>query len=562
MLTLSIFRFKRPLALILFMLFGVMTVALWQNQNSHRRELILHNAETASDQIRIQVEGLMKARMASLKLLAERWTERTPPDFSKRRFLQFAESLYTHYPGFFAIRWIDPDGIIRWGFPDKANADIIDKSVSPHADPSYLQGIEKARRELDFVVTHCVEILGEGIGFEIFLPLVHAGRVQGYLNGAFQVQELMNTCLATRILEDFQIRIYENERLIYWNVKQGKIKPAEGRIHVLREISFYGKTWQLDLEPGELTTASYISMPISLFLFLIFGLLISVFLSLIFYLLLHRMQMYWDARNSALYEIDERKKVEETLRENEKRLQRLLEELDAKNAELETFVYSVSHDLKTPLVTINGFIGALMEDFGDSLSEEGQKHFAYINDAVGKMEILINELMELSRIGRVAEQKRELSFASIIEESMAIFEHQIREKNIAVTIEKNLPNIYGERKRLLQIMENLLSNAIKYIGKENPAPRIKVGVQQQDGSCVFFIQDNGIGIDERHFEKIFQVFQRLPDAKKVGEGTGIGLAIVKRIIETHGGRIWLTSEPGKGSAFFFTLHRSEDYYDV
>lgn len=104
-----------------------------------------------------------------------------------------------------------------------------------------------------------------------------------------------------------------------------------------------------------------------------------------------------------------------------------------------------------------------------------------------------------------------------------------------------------------QVVDNLLANAVKYIGKDNPSPRIVVGVQEQEGQETFFVRDNGIGIEEKYFDTIFQIFQRLPSAKKLGEGTGIGLTIVKRIVENHRGRVWVTSEPGKGSTFFFTL---------
>jgi signal transduction histidine kinase len=110
---------------------------------------------------------------------------------------------------------------------------------------------------------------------------------------------------------------------------------------------------------------------------------------------------------------------------------------------------------------------------------------------------------------------------------------------------------------LSQVMENLLSNAVKYMGKENPAPRIDVGAIEQGGQKVFFVRDNGIGIEKKYYQKIFEIFQRLPAGKKIGEGTGVGLTIVKRIIEHHGGRIWLESEMGKGTTFFFTLKDKE-----
>jgi signal transduction histidine kinase len=269
------------------------------------------------------------------------------------------------------------------------------------------------------------------------------------------------------------------------------------------------------------------------------------------------MQMYRQARDHALQEVTEQKRAEAALKENEKKLEALLAELAAKNAELKTFVYSVSHDLKTPIVTIEGFIGALREDFGNLISKDGEKYLDYIGDAARKMELLINDLLELSRIGRLTVKKTEFPFADLISEVLKTLQPRIEERGIQVNVDEKLPLVYGEKKRLVQIMENLVSNAVKYLGKENPCPRIEVGVRENDDQKVFFVRDNGIGIEERYFEKIFEVFQRLPAAKKIGEGTGIGLAIVKRIIEHHGGRVWLESDLGKGTTFFFTLKDKE-----
>jgi signal transduction histidine kinase len=202
-------------------------------------------------------------------------------------------------------------------------------------------------------------------------------------------------------------------------------------------------------------------------------------------------------------------------------------------------------------------MGALREDFGNLIPEDCERYLNYIGDATQKMELLINDLLELSRIGRLTVKKSEFSLADLMEEVIAGLQPQIEAKGIQVTVSQGLPLVYGEKKRLVQVMDNLLSNAIKYIGKENPRPRIEVGFREQDDQKVIFVKDNGIGIEKTYFEKIFQVFQRLPSAKKIGQGTGIGLAIVKRVIEYHGGSVWLESEPGKGATFFFTLKNKE-----
>jgi len=549
MLNISTYRFKKLLPIAVLLLFGSITIALWQNLNNHRLEMIFRHTETSSDQIRIRVEGLMNARIAALKLFADRWIERIPHDFSQKRFLQFAEALHTNYPGFMGTKWIDPAGVIRWVFPEKNKA-VTDKNVFLHADPLYQRTFENANSYHKYTATPCIEIYEGGLGFDTFWPLIVDGKVQGYLSGAFQIQLIMDTCLSKDILEDFWIRAKENDKEIYFNGKNVKIKSKGKRLNVFREIHFSGKTWIIEVEPkNKIYTQTFFSK----FSFLIFGIIISAVLALLLFFLLHRMEMYKQTRDKALHEVREREKAEDELLKNKKKLEALLSELSDKNTELETFVYSVSHDLKTPLVTIEGFIGALREDFGDILSEDAKTYLNYMSNASQNMESLINDLLELSRIGRVTEKKEDLPFAIIVEEALNILKPQLQEKGIEVQIQKDLPVVFGDKKRYAQVMENLLSNAVKYIGQDNQAPRIEVGIQKQNNQNVFFVRDNGIGIEERYFDKIFQVFQRLPAAKKYGEGTGIGLAIVKRIIELDGGKIWLTSEPGKGSTFFLQL---------
>jgi len=252
-----------------------------------------------------------------------------------------------------------------------------------------------------------------------------------------------------------------------------------------------------------------------------------------------------------------RKKGEEALRENGKNLDVLLAELAAKNAEIESFVYMVFHDLKTPIVTIEGFVGVLYEDFGRILPEDGKKCLGHISEATRKMELLISDLLKLSRIERVRGKKGELPLAKLVKSALKSVQLQVKTREIAVNVQENLPVVYGLKKRLTQVIENLLTNAVKYIGEDNHNPRIDIGVQEQDGRKVFFVRDNGIGIEEKQFDKIFEIFQRLPSAKRIAEGTGIGLTIVKRTIENHGGKIWLMSRTGKGSTFYFTLEGKE-----
>ncbi len=549
----SSFPFRNLIPLVVFFVFCGISLVLWQNANRHDLDRVIRHTETSAEQIRIRIEGLMNARMASLQLLAERWVERTPSDFSAERFYQFADAFYTHYPGFFAINWINPEGIVKWVFPER---DVPEKgnAIFDIAGGRYGQTFQKVQENCVVGTTPSTSQKTSDSIFHVFFPLVHRHEIQGYLDGVFSLRQIMDIALARDILAQFLVRIYESDRVVYTNNDSGQTETSRDDLQALRTIRFPGKTWGLALEPKEMIKTTWsLNNPY----FLTFGFGISTALSLILYFLIQRMQLYREARDHALHEIVERKKAEDALKAKESQLEALLGEIEAKNEELETFVYTVSHDLKTPIVTIEGFIGAFREDFGKHITEDGDKYLKYISDATRKMETLINDLLELSRVGRLPETTAEFSFGHLVEEILTNLRPLIHEKGIEIHVQENLPVMRAERKRMVQVMENLLSNAVKYIDTDNPSPKIEVGMQEQNGRHVFYVQDNGIGIDPKYFEKIFQVFQRLPQAKKMDDGTGIGLTTAQRIIEHHGGKIWIDSQPGKGTTFFFTIQDRE-----
>jgi len=234
---------------------------------------------------------------------------------------------------------------------------------------------------------------------------------------------------------------------------------------------------------------------------------------------------------------------------------KLIFELESKNAELERFTYTVSHDLKSPLFTIRGFLGYLEQDALSGNYTRLRSDIQRITDATDKMQSLLNELLELSRVGRLKNELSYFSFTELAREALELVQGQIMERGIAVHIDPNLPGVYGDRPRLLEVLQNLLDNAAKFMGDQKE-PRIEIGCEGADsepGKSVFYVRDNGLGIAPEHFERVFGLFNKL-DPKT--EGTGIGLALIKRIIEVNGGRIWVWSEPGKGSTFLFTLPTS------
>ena len=232
---------------------------------------------------------------------------------------------------------------------------------------------------------------------------------------------------------------------------------------------------------------------------------------------------------------------------------KLILELENKNAELERFTYTVSHDLKSPLFTIRGFLGYLEQDALSGNMTRLKSDMQRISDATDKMQRLLNELLELSRVGRLTNEPTLFSFRELANEALELVQGRIMERGIAVHIDRNLPDVYGDRPRLLEVLQNLLDNAAKFMGDQRE-PRIEIACEgEEEGKPILYLRDNGMGIPVEHFERVFGLFNKL-DPKT--EGTGIGLALVKRIVEVNGGRIWLESEVGEGSTFFFTLPAS------
>lgn len=236
--------------------------------------------------------------------------------------------------------------------------------------------------------------------------------------------------------------------------------------------------------------------------------------------------------------------------EAEMERERLITELESRNAELERFTYTVSHDLKSPLITIRGFLGVLRQDLesGDEVGVQTAVH--HINNAAKTMDSLLRDLLELSRVGRVINPPEETPFASIAAEAMWRVSGQSKARNAQIIVAEMLPLVVVDRPRLIEVMQNLLDNALKYTPKHTE-PVIEVGTTERAGETLFFVRDNGQGIPAAYQEKVFGLFERLDPSV---EGTGIGLALAKRIIEVHNGRLWVESEGiGQGSTFYFTL---------
>ncbi len=257
-----------------------------------------------------------------------------------------------------------------------------------------------------------------------------------------------------------------------------------------------------------------------------------------------------------------KKKLNKVLQAKNKEIHEQSLDLESKNKELEQFAYIASHDLQEPLNTISSFIGLISEDYGDSFDEVGKESLNYISDASIRMKKLIDSLLEYSRLGRSTDFV-DTGMETILQEIKEDFRNVLERTNAKIHSVK-LPVVFGNPIELRLLLQNLISNGIKFTDKET-IPEIHINVttknvpinSQTETFWEFSVKDNGIGIPKKHQDRIFAIFQRLHSREQY-QGTGIGLAHCKKIIESHGGNIWLESEEGKGTTFYFTIPKKEN----
>jgi light-regulated signal transduction histidine kinase (bacteriophytochrome)/HAMP domain-containing protein len=250
---------------------------------------------------------------------------------------------------------------------------------------------------------------------------------------------------------------------------------------------------------------------------------------------------------------DNIKKSQDELRAHSINLEQMVTELERSNRELRQFAYVASHDLQEPLRMVASYAELLGARYRGKLDDKADQYISYAVDGAHRIQQLIQDLLEYSRIDTRSGDLGQIDCNNILREALINMGSTIKESNADITND-NLPTIIGDHSQMAQVFQNLIGNAIKF--RNEREPRVHVSTKEEKNEWVFSIQDNGIGIEPEYLERIFVVFQRLHSQSEYS-GTGIGLAICKKIVERHGGRIWVESEPGRGSTFSFTIPKRE-----
>ncbi len=261
----------------------------------------------------------------------------------------------------------------------------------------------------------------------------------------------------------------------------------------------------------------------------------------------------WVSRRNALIEYEGRPAILGNIVDIS-RQKHAEEELQRINEELKNFVHVVSHDLKTPIISIQGFSRRLLKGYQKKLGDKGRQYVLQIDSSARRMEVLVSDLLELSSIGRVVSTFEDIPSHEIVSHVTSGLQDRLKDKGIKLVVAQNLPTIHCDGERIYQVFENLIVNAIKFMG-DTEDPKIQIGNEDTEAFHEFYVRDNGIGIDSKWHQKIFESFHQLKEIQDQ-EGTGLGLAIVDRIVNNHGGKVWVESEKGKGATFYFTLPKT------
>ena len=534
-------RFLRWLPFLLGAVVVAATLILWNalkaREETHIARMVQMKTLAVSDGIRHAIES----RIQALDRMAKRWEARGMP--SRAEWEGDAALYIEHYAGYQAIGWVDPSFRARWVVPQKENGTAAgsDFASGEHQKEALLA----ARERRQVVFTRAVDLARDDMGFLACLPIFPEKGFGGFIVGAFRSRDLLGAILRDDVeMTGYAIAILEGEVVQY--ASGNATDRSEPRWMKEAELPLYGVSWRVRVWPKTDYLAE-IHSPLPE-VTLVLGIVLALMLALAAYF----------ARTAWLKEQEVEAVNRDLQRENlerrraEETVARHAAEVERSNAELQQFAYVASHDLQEPLRIVSGYVQLLARRYQGKLDAEADEFIAFAVDGAARMQALISDLLTYSRVGSRREDFQPVNSGEVLDHALKSLRLAI-EENKAVVTHDPLPTVTANARQLDQLFMNLIGNAIKY--RSEAPPMIHVSAVEKAEEWRFSVRDNGIGIDPKYFERIFVIFQRL-HARGEYPGTGIGLAICKKVVENHGGRIWVESQPGQGATFYFTIHKN------
>lgn len=508
----------------------------WQSLTRMEMGQIRATIATEAELVRNELGSRLDSRALALSRMASRWAYHGRPTRDSWTF--DAQLYFKHYEGLVSLTWIDADYQPQWHLSG-ASHEPDRTAVSAAEWRRRLAGVRDVARPF---VGERVALPGGGLGPLVAVPLHQRGAFDGFLVAAIDPRELLERSLdAHRLPRGFGLEIRDGETLVYHRGPDATGIPVGYRQTVSLTVDHLH--WTVELWPDR-RQLDRMTRPLATLL-LFAGLALSWLLGLIVRLTQrsHVRALEAEAANLALAR-------EVRVREGaEAALARQTEDLRRSNADLEQFAYVASHDLQEPLRMVASYLQLIERRYQAQLDDDGREFIAFAVDGANRMRTLINDLLAYSRVGTRGRPFEPCDLGEAFEQAVGNLRLAIDEAGADVT-KSQLPTVHGDPGQMTQLMQNLIGNAIKFRGAA--APRVRVEAVRQGSEWVCVVRDNGIGIPPEYAERVFLIFQRL-HSRADYDGTGIGLAICKRIVERHGGRIWLTSEPGQGTEFWWTL---------
>ncbi|MBI4397867.1 MAG: HAMP domain-containing histidine kinase [Candidatus Omnitrophica bacterium] len=535
------FMHRRDFPLVILAAGVLLTVGIWDYTNRVRSDEILENTRRQADQVRLDLTDYFSDQFTSLVRSSAMLAHRSSPP--SEPFKEYWKSVLLEYPGMMGVQLIvsetdEPAWSQSSQNISEENLNQILGNIS-HSKQwnqfTHRAGRDKITVSSPFAMTvdsHPTMVMAA------ILPLPDSGALKApaYLIEYFDVQKTLDEFFKTQSLNYYNYLISHQWQVLHTNLKFWRPPEEVRAFKVTRQVDVADKNWFFNIWPKESYLADQIEYEISGILILVMGILFSISAALFAWSLVSRGET-----------------LEKIVKIRTEQIEHANHELTAKNEEIENFLYVVSHDLKAPLVSMKGFISILKAaPERNRLGEEECHAIDRIDANVRRMHNMLLDLLELSRVGRVEEGVGDIETSRVVRDIVDEMKPLLDQRHIRVEIKGDLPVVRASRARLEQVFSNLIGNAVKYMGSQT-APEIVVGTRSLDAKeHQFFIRDNGPGIPVEFQDKIFQVFQRGPNQTQT-EGTGIGLSIVRKIIEHYGGRVWLESRPAQGSIFYFTL---------
>jgi len=516
---------------------GAVTVTLWlwRALLAQEHAQLEQTVQLEAASVKNEIVARMEARILALVRMARRWEDWGQPSQEQWEFE--AELYVSHFPGYQAIAWVNPQ-LTRWVTPPAGNEAMQDLALAFEQQRQSV--LEAVRNRREVAVTRSIDLMQGGKGFLVYIPIFQGENCGGIIVGVFRVQELLDTILHEQVAPRYSIALFDGEEKIY-------SRPDSNRQHLKKwgqetTIELYGVTWRMQVWPRpELLAGTRSALPqLTLGMGLLMAILLALEVNLAQTARLRARAV--EAANQGLErEISGREQMEEALREAK-------EAAEAANRAKSEFLASMSHELRTPLGIILGYIDLLLEKTFGSLREEQVDTLRRIDRSARELVDLITAVLDLSRLeaGRLPVEVREVQVPELLEELKAETQGVWERSSLEFVwqVEGALPPIHTDPGKLKVVVKNLIGNAVKF----TKAGSITVAAHNHDGGVEISVTDTGVGISQEAIELIFEPFHQVDNSGQLG-GTGLGLHIVKRLLELLGGTVTVESEVGRGSTF-------------